>query len=57
MPPESSVAMKLETACLHAGHQPDPTTNSRAVPVYRTSSYVFNSTEHAANLLFVKDLC
>ena len=48
--------MKLETACLHAGHQPDPTTNSRAVPVYRTSSYVFNSTEHAANLFGLKEL-
>ncbi len=48
--------MKLETLCLHAGHQPDPATNSRAVPVYRTSSYVFNSTEHAANLFGLKEL-
>ncbi|MCA9034609.1 MAG: O-acetylhomoserine aminocarboxypropyltransferase/cysteine synthase [Planctomycetaceae bacterium] len=48
--------MKFETACLHAGHTPDPTTNSRAVPVYRTSSYVFNNTEHAANLFALKEL-
>jgi len=48
--------MKLETLCLHGGTQPDPTTLSRAVPVYRTSSYVFRSTEHAANLFALKEL-
>lgn len=48
--------MKFETACLHAGQQPDPATNSRAVPVYRTSSYVFNNTQHAANLFGLKEL-
>lgn len=48
--------MRLETQCLHAGHEPDPTTLSRAVPVYRTSSYVFNNTEHAANLFALKEL-
>ncbi len=48
--------MKLETTCLHGGQQPDPTTNSRGVPVYRTSSFVFNSTEHAANLFGLKEL-
>jgi O-acetylhomoserine (thiol)-lyase len=48
--------MKLETTCLHGGSQPDPTTNARAVPVYRTSSFVFNSTEHAANLFGLKEL-
>ena len=48
--------MKLETMCLHAGTEPDPTTNSRAIPVHRTSSYVFNSTEHAANLFGLKEL-
>lgn len=47
---------RLETLCLHAGQKPDPTTNSRGVPVYRTSSYVFNSTEHAANLFGLKEL-
>lgn len=48
--------MKLETKCLHAGQEPDPTTKSRAVPVYRTSSYVFDNTEHAANLFALKEL-
>ncbi len=48
--------MKLETLCLHGGTQPDPTTSARAVPIYRTSSYVFNSTEHAANLFALKEL-
>nr|XP_061806113.1 O-acetyl-L-homoserine sulfhydrylase-like [Nerophis lumbriciformis] len=48
--------MKIDTLCLHGGQQPDPTTNSRAVPVYRTASYVFNDTEHAANLFALKEL-
>ena len=48
--------MKLETLCIHAGTQPDPVTNSRAIPIHRTSSYVFNSTEHAANLFALKEL-
>ncbi len=47
---------KFETLCLHAGQEPDPTTTSRGVPVYRTSSYVFKSTEHAANLFGLKEL-
>lgn len=48
--------MKLETLCLHAGYSTDPTTNSCAVPIYRTASYVFNSTEHAANLFALREL-
>jgi len=40
----------LGTQALHAGQEPDPTTNSRAVPIYATTSYVFNDTDHAANL-------
>mgnify|MGYP001409834006 FL=1 len=48
--------MKLETLCLHGGQQPDPTTLSRAVPVYRTSAYQFKNTEHAANLFALKEL-
>lgn len=48
--------MKLETLCLHGGQQPDPTTFARAVPIYRTSSYVFKNTEHAANLFALKEL-
>jgi len=48
--------MKLETICLHGGQQPDPTTSSRAVPVYRTTAYQFRDTEHAANLFALKEL-
>jgi len=46
---------RFETLQLHAGHTPDGTTNSRAVPIYQTSSYVFNNTEHAASLFALKD--
>jgi len=45
-----------ETIALHGGQVPDPTTLSRAVPVHRTSSYVFKNTEHAANLFALKEL-
>ena len=48
--------MKFETLALHAGHTVDSDTLSRAVPVYRTSSYMFKSTEHAANLFALKEL-
>lgn len=48
--------MKHETLCLHGGHQPDSETLARAVPIYRTSSYVFKNTEHAANLFALKEL-
>jgi len=48
--------MKHETICLHGGQQPDPATNACAVPIYRTSSFVFDSTEHAANLFALKEL-
>lgn len=40
----------LETLCLHAGQLPDPTTGARAVPIYQSTSYVFDSTDHAASL-------
>ena len=40
----------LETLCLHAGQLPDAATNSRAMPLYQTASYVFDSAEHAASL-------
>lgn len=46
---------RFETLQLHAGHKPDSATNSRAVPIYQTSSYVFNDTEHAATLFALKD--
>ncbi|MCC7264007.1 MAG: O-acetylhomoserine aminocarboxypropyltransferase/cysteine synthase [Candidatus Latescibacteria bacterium] len=45
----------LETLSLHAGQQPDPTTGARAVPIYQTTSYVFKSSEHAANLFALKE--
>ena len=48
--------MKHETICLHGGHQPDSDTLSRAVPIHRTSSFVFKSTEHAANLFALREL-
>ena len=47
---------KIETLALHAGQEVDATTMSRAVPVYRTSSYVFKNAEHAANLFGLKEL-
>ncbi len=46
---------RIETISLHAGQAPDPTTGSRAVPVYQTTSYVFRDTEHAANLFGLKE--
>jgi len=48
-------ALKPGTLCLHGGQVPDPATNSRAVPIYQTTSYVFNSADHAANLFALKE--
>lgn len=48
-------SLRYETLQLHAGQQPDPTTNSRAVPIYQTTSYVFNNAEHGANLFALKE--
>jgi O-acetylhomoserine (thiol)-lyase len=45
----------FSTRQLHAGQQPDPTTGSRAVPIYQTTSYQFRNTEHAANLFALKE--
>jgi O-acetylhomoserine (thiol)-lyase len=45
----------FETISLHGGQSPDSATNSRAVPIYQTSSYVFNDTDHAANLFALKE--
>lgn len=47
--------LKFETLQLHAGQQADPTTGSRAVPLYQTTSYVFNNAEHGANLFALKE--
>jgi len=48
--------MKHETLCLHGGHQPDSETHSRAVPIYKSTAFAFNDTEHAANLFALKEL-
>ena len=53
MPQESK--HHLETLALHAGHQVDSDTLSRAVPIYQTTSYVFKNTDHAANLFALKE--
>ncbi len=44
------------TKTVHAGHTPDPTTHSRAVPLYQTSSFTFDSTQHAADLFGLRQL-
>ena len=52
---DSNSNYRLGTLALHAGQQKDPATNARAVPIYATSSYLFNDTEHAANLFALKE--
>src|SRR5208283_1817006 len=47
--------LRVESLALHGGQEPDPTTGSRAVPIYQTTSYQFKSTEHAANLFGLKE--
>ncbi|MCF6095490.1 homocysteine synthase [Thermovorax subterraneus] len=46
---------KFDTLAVHAGQEPDPTTGAMAVPIYQTTSFVFQSTEHAANLFSLKE--
>jgi len=48
-------SLKFETLQLHAGQEVDPTTSSRAVPLYQTTSYVFKNAEHGANLFALKE--
>jgi len=49
-------ARRIDTLAIHAGQEtPDPATGARAVPIYQTTSYVFNNTEHAANLFALKE--
>ena len=48
---------KFSTSALHAGHEVSQTAGTRAVPIYQTTSYVFNNSEHAANLFSLKELC
>ncbi|MCG7331367.1 O-acetylhomoserine aminocarboxypropyltransferase/cysteine synthase family protein [Salinicoccus roseus] len=47
---------RFETKQLHAGQEVDPTTNSRALPIYQTTSYVFDDTKHAAELFGLQDV-
>ena len=54
--PANSRKYGFSTRQLHSGYSPDPTTGSRAVPIYQTTSYQFKSTEHAANLFALKEL-
>ena len=46
--------LRPETIALHGGAEPDPTTNARAVPIYQTTSFVFDDTQHAADLFALK---
>jgi O-acetylhomoserine (thiol)-lyase len=46
----------FETLALHAGQEVDPTTTARAVPIYQSTSYVFNDTDHAANLFALSEM-
>lgn len=47
--------LHMDSIMLHGGQEPDPTTGSRAVPIYQTTSYQFKSTEHAANLFGLRE--
>ena len=49
------MSLKLATNALHAGHDVTQTQGTRAVPIYQTSSYVFNDSEHAANLFALSE--
>lgn len=49
------MSLHFDTLQVHAGQKPDPTTGSRAVPIYQTTSFQFNDTDHAANLFGLKD--
>jgi O-acetylhomoserine (thiol)-lyase len=55
MSQEQEILRGLGTLALHAGQVPDPTTTARAVPIYATTSYVFHSAEHAANLFGLRE--
>jgi len=52
---EGKSKYRLATLALHAGQEPDPATTARAVPIYATTSYVFKSTDHAADLFALKE--
>ena len=51
-----SEGWSFDTKQIHAGQTPDAATNARALPIYQTTSYTFNDTNHAANLFALKEL-
>ncbi len=51
----TQISQGFETLALHAGQEPDPTTNARAVPIYQTTAYTFNSADHAADLFGLRE--
>src|SRR5512141_1587696 len=53
---DTNASWSFETRQIHAGQAPDPTTGARALPIYQTTSYVFNDAEHAENLFALKEL-
>ncbi len=55
MPDQPERQLGFQTRSLHAGQRPDPATNARAVPIYQTTSYVFNDTDHAAALFGLQE--
>jgi O-acetylhomoserine (thiol)-lyase len=52
---DATPALGFETLALHGGQEPDPTTNARAVPIYQTTSYTFDSADHAADLFGLRE--
>ena len=55
MPDQAAPKQHLATLALHAGQVADPATNSRAVPIYQTTSYLFNDSDHAARLFGLQE--
>src|SRR5271170_3557136 len=55
MPDETTAKPHLATVAVHGGQVPDPTTGARAVPIYQTTSYVFQDADHAARLFGLKE--
>jgi len=56
MPSFSVTNAEFETRQIHAGQVPDPTTGSRALPLYQTTAYQFRDTKHAADLFGLAEL-
>ena len=52
---DPTTSWSFETKQIHAGQSPDTATNARALPIYQTTSYTFNSTDHAAALFILAE--